>query len=177
MVLRVSPHQALGAGGLELAVPGVKVAVGRKDQVGVVERARGGVALGNAHAHPGTRFSRRGCYGLGLRAAYHNRTVVVALPQLLAAAFAGAYHKAKGQTVRVAGNEELRQHNEVAWALLRHAVDGAKCPGQAGIAVERLRPRLCHGNLARALDVSHWCLRTGVGYMAETIVVPRRAPD
>lgn len=77
--------------------------------------------------------------------------------------------------MRIAGDEKLRQHHEVAGVLLCHALDCLDSPGQTGVSVERPWVRLHHGNLAGVLDASHRCLRTGVGYLAGTIVMPRIA--
>lgn len=155
VVLRVAPYQALGTGWLELAVPCVKVTVWRKYQVGVVERARGGVALGDADAHPRPRALGSVRDGLALRAADDHGAVVVALPELAAAGLARTDDEAEREAVRVAGNEQFGQDDEVAWVLLGDALDGVDCAGEAGVAVERLRARLDDGDLAGVLQVFH----------------------
>lgn len=108
----VAPDDALGTGGLELAVHFVG-ARGLKDDVAVVEGAAELVSFGKAETNVGAGGLGGCSETLELGAADDERGVAVAEPVLTPGLGTLAHAKAEVHTYGVAGDEELGEDDEV----------------------------------------------------------------
>ena len=150
----VAPDHALGPGGLELAVHGGERAVRAEDEVGVVERARYAVALRHADAHiRACGLCRRG-EALRLRPGHDDGVVAIQLPVLAAVLVACADREAERHAVRVAGDEQLREHDELR-AVVRALRDQTHGFVRARGLIKQHRRRLHHGDAARRFEIFH----------------------
>ena len=150
----VAPDHALRARGLELAVHGGERAVRAEDEVGVIERARHAVALRHPDAHIRARGLCRRGEALRLRPGHDDGVVAVKLPVLAAILIARADREAERHAVRVAGDEQLREHDELC-AMLRALRDQAHGLVRARGLVKQHRRRLHHGDAARRFEIFH----------------------
>ena len=119
-------------------------------EIGIVERRRDGIALGNADGEIDAVFFCRFREGLRFFAAGQDGRVIIALP-VAAAFFRAAPHgESEGHAVGIAGNEKLRKYDE-----LRAVSGGLFNEGerfrQAGAFVEKDRRGLHDGDGAGGL--------------------------
>ena len=135
-----------------LNVPQLPVVV--EDEVGIVERAGHTVALRYTDAHVCARGLCRCGEALRLRAGHDDRVVTIELPVLPAIFIARADREAERHAVRVAGDEQLRKHDQLR-TLLRAFRDQAHGLVRARGLVKQHRRRLHDGDAARRFEIFH----------------------
>ena len=113
MPVRVTPHHPLRAGGLQLPVDGEQFARRGKDQVGIVQRGVDGVPLGHADTHVGPSLPGGPAQDLCLRPRHQDGVVVVQPPVLPARGGPAAHGEAESHAVGIAGDEQLREHDQL----------------------------------------------------------------
>ena len=129
-------------------------AVRAEDEVGIVERAGHTVALRYTDAHVCARGLCRCGETLRLRTGHDDGVVAVKLPVLSAILIARTDREAEGHAVGVAGDEQLRKHDQLraAAGAFRDQAHGLV---RARGLVKQHRRRLHDGDAARRFEILH----------------------
>ena len=169
--IRVAPHHALASRGLQLPVVHHR-ALGRNENVGIVQRGRHGVPLGDAHGEIDAVPLRRLGEGVRFRAGDENGRVVIALPVPAALLGAAPHGEAEGHAVGIARDEKLRKDDELS-AVGGGFVDEAERLGEAGVLVEEHRRSLDDRDAAGGLQCFHDRVLS-LGNQGIYLIIPQR---